>query len=172
MCVPKGEEAVRGQDGESIPSFIQVVAFGEGGVEVHEVPLSSITERKGKGKGKGKANANPNSSSPGGMGFGFRMIDENEPIHALTDIGGDTGFLTLGGHWHRSHCGELARNDSTMSCASSASVENIPTDAMRQLRAEEGIYGWLRRGVEDWRVFWVGGTSGRVQEVDEDDGII
>lgn len=138
--------------GEGIPAFIQVIAFGEDGLEVHEVPFTSISERKGKGKSKATG---------------------DEPIHAMTDAGGETGFLCPGGHWHRAHCSDLARNDSAMSCDSSASVENFVTDTSRQMRVEEGIYGWVRRGMEDWRVFWVGGTSGRAEEdVDDIDSTV
>lgn len=139
---------------ESVPAFIQIIGFGEDGLEVHEIPFTSISERKGS-KGKSKASSSSNTS--------------DELIMAMTDAGGETGFLSTGGHWHRAHCSDLSRGDSAMSCDSSATVENVPTDSSRQMRAEEGAYGWVRRGVEDWRVFWVGGTSGMAEEDDIDD---
>jgi hypothetical protein len=27
-----------------------------------------------------------------------------------------------------------------------------------KMRREEGVYGWCRKGMADWRVFWVGGS--------------
>ncbi|KAK7696205.1 hypothetical protein QCA50_000858 [Cerrena zonata] len=113
------------------PSFLQVMAFGEDGVEVLEVPLSSLTENKGKGKAQ-------------------------EPLQAQTDLGGDAGFLCLGGQWDRTAQPMLTRSDSVMSTDMDDDDETLANRAMT-LRGEEGVYGWVRRGVEDWRIFWVGG---------------
>ena len=69
------------------PSYLQVIAFGEDGAEVLELPLSSLTENKGKGRAQ-------------------------EPIQAQTDLGGNAGFLCLGGQWDRTAQPMLSRSDS------------------------------------------------------------
>ena len=79
------------------------------------------------------------------------------------DLGGDVGFLYSGGHWdasdHRFHLPPeaLARSSSTSSGISIGSVES--SELVEKLKQEEGIYGWYRKGLEDWRVFWVGGSG-------------
>ncbi|KAH9938111.1 uncharacterized protein B0H18DRAFT_1080888 [Fomitopsis serialis] len=70
---------------------------------------------------------------------------DDEPIRASVDIGGDTGYLCVGGRWSRPYYALTHR-----------------------VRAHQGIYGWVRKGLEDWRVFWVGGT-GAVHEDEDDD---
>ena len=124
-----------GDDGSS-QSFLQVIAFGEEGVEVQEVPLSGITVNVGKGKSKAE-----------------------EPTRATVDIGGDTGFLCLGGHWDDDPAQpHFNRSDSTAS--NDSVLEDIANSRPPSwLREREGIYGWVRKGAEDWRVFWVGGTG-------------
>jgi hypothetical protein len=122
------------------PSFMQLIAFGgENGLEVQEIPLSSL------GKGKQKARA-------------------EEPVHAEEDFGGDSGYLCSGGHWDASdlklHFPQgLERMSSTSSAMSGVSVGSMESAMLvEKLKREEGIYGWYRKGVEDWRVFWVGGS--------------
>lgn len=34
---------------------------------------------------------------------------------------------------------------------------------------EEGIYGWFRKDSEDYRIFWVGGTTGENDGDDDTD---
>jgi hypothetical protein len=128
-------------DDQNTSPFLQVIAFGgENGLEVQEISLSFL------GKGKRKANL-------------------EEPVRrAERDFGGgDIGFLCSGGHWDASDHKfrlppqVLARSYSTSSGMSFDSVES--TDLIEQLKREEGIYGWYRKDAEDWRVFWVGGSS-------------
>ncbi|TCD63481.1 hypothetical protein EIP91_005363 [Steccherinum ochraceum] len=124
-------------DGSSSSTFLQVTAFGEEGVEVQEIPLSALTVNTGKGKHRAT----------------------EEPVRASMDIGGDTGFLCVGGHWDddpaRPH---FMRSDSTMS--NDSVLEDISSSRTpTRLREREGVYGWVRKGAEDWRVFWVGGTG-------------
>ena len=123
--------------------FLQVIAFSGGsGVEVLEISLSFLA------KGKQKA---------------------VEPIRAEEDLGGDVGLLCLGGHWDASDHRFLlspqnvARSTSTSSGMSMDSVESAVLKD--KLKKEEGVYGWYRKGVEDWRVFWLGGSA----EDDSDD---
>ncbi|KAF7302284.1 hypothetical protein MIND_00795700 [Mycena indigotica] len=117
------------------PHCLQLVALGQGSVEVQEVPLS-ILGGDASGKGKGKA---------------------SEPVvlRAEEDAGGETGFLSIGGHWDDARTTNLQR---TYSTASDASFQSVDTDEMvDKLRREQGVYGWCRKGLSDWRVFWLGG---------------
>ncbi|THH30330.1 hypothetical protein EUX98_g3860 [Antrodiella citrinella] len=125
----------------SSESFLQVIAFGEEGVEVQEVPLSNLTVNMGKGKSK-----------------------VEEPVRAVADLGGDAGFLCTGGFWHDDDPARpgLMRSDSTASYDSDSVLEDISSSRTpTRLKEVEGVYGWVRKGAEDWRVFWVGGTGDR-----------
>ncbi|KAJ7194536.1 hypothetical protein GGX14DRAFT_527446 [Mycena pura] len=132
------------------PACLQLTALGEGSVEVQELPLAALGPAgtgTGKGKGKGRAVA-----VDADLTFG--------PVQARAeeDAGGHTGFLCMGGHWDASHTGmypgsALLRSRSTQSFSSVDSEENIEV-----LRREQGLYGWCRKGLSDWRVFWLGGS--------------
>ena len=114
------------------PAYLQVVAFGEEGVEVQEVPLSQLSERKGKGRAQ-------------------------DPVRAQADIGGAAGMLMVGGHWDRPFFPGLSRSYSTSSFNSYAS--STLEDESGLPPRSEGIYGWAQKGAEDWRVFWLGDAS-------------
>ncbi|KAF9266251.1 hypothetical protein L218DRAFT_956618 [Marasmius fiardii PR-910] len=128
-------------DDSSSPPFLQVLALGEMGVEAQERPFSFLSS-----KGKGKARA-------------------DEVMYVEEDTGGDTGFLCTGGHWDQPHFAiraaqfnaGLSRTNSTDSYASSYSSIESEELANRLLR-EQGLYCWCRKGLEDWRVFWLGGV--------------
>ncbi|KAH8118401.1 hypothetical protein DFH11DRAFT_1567213 [Phellopilus nigrolimitatus] len=79
------------------PDFLQVIGFGDFGVEVQELPLSVFS--KGKGKARGE-----------------------EPVRAQMDVGGDIGFLCRGGQWDKSHR-YLSRADSFMSYSTASTVQ-------------------------------------------------
>jgi hypothetical protein len=122
-------------------SFLQLVALGEDGVEVQELSLSFLN------KGKGKARA-------------------EEVRRSQVDVGGSAGVLCGGGHWHRPRFAQLSRTDSI---ASETSFDILSSEEIAaKLQVEQGIYGWCRKGLEDWRVFWVGG-DGEEEDVDDDD---
>jgi len=126
-----------------VPPFLQLVALGEDGVEVQEISLSVFD------KGKGRA---------------------EEPVRGSVDILADTGFLCTGGHWHRLGCPhQLTRSYSVASNVSGASLDSLETeDIISKMQTEQGIYGWCRKGLQDWRVFWVGGAGeGGKNEGDE-----
>ena len=136
------------------PPFVQLIAFGEDGIEAQEIPLTALGAH-GKGKGKGVALA--------------------DPCRGQSFIG-ETGFLTQGGHWHRfpvEMAGPLVleRTDST---SSARSFESVHTDeVVARLKVDAGAYGWLRKSVEDWRVFWVGGDTRDVEgREEEEDGVL
>ncbi|KAI0265162.1 hypothetical protein BC834DRAFT_1041995 [Gloeopeniophorella convolvens] len=78
-------------------------------------------------------------------------------VRADADVG-ETGLLCAGGHWHRAFGaapGGLQRSRSV------ASVDSVASDELAgMMAAEQGTYGWVRRGGADWRVVWVGGAGG------------
>jgi len=135
---------------EDRPPFLQLIAFGEDGIEVHEVNLNQLTVKAGKGKGNAKTNAH---------------------IHAVSDVlGGETGPLCVGGLWHRpihSDHPDLYRTSSVMSYMSALSYDSNDTEELAaKFISERGIYGWVRKGHSDWRVFWAGGTGREEAEPD------
>ena len=110
------------------PYFLQVIALGEYGVEVQEVPMSVFTHGKGKGR-------------------------YDEPVRAEIDIGGDMAYLCRGGQWHEPQR-YLSRSDSFMSTSSAASTVRPGRQS-----SEDVFYATVRKGVEDWRVIWLGGSE-------------
>ncbi|KAL0580505.1 hypothetical protein V5O48_001492 [Marasmius crinis-equi] len=132
-------------DDSSAPPFLQVIALGEMGIEAQERPFSFLG---GGGKGKGKARA---------------LADE--VMHVEEDTGGDSGFLCHGGHWDQPHFAMqaaqfnagLSRSYSTDSYATTySSLES--EELMNRMEREQGMYCWCRKGVGDYRVFWLGGV--------------
>ena len=117
---------------------LQLTAFGEDGLEVQETPLSF--------SGKEKARL-------------------EEPVVSEVVIG-ETGFLCGGGHWHRPYDAPLSRSYSVRSGVSFNSMAT--EEVVSLLESDKGIYGWQRRGMEDWRIFWIGGT-GEEQRTEDDD---
>jgi hypothetical protein len=142
VCRPYAHEQ------EERPSFLQLIAFGEDGIEVQEINLNQLTVRRNKGKGVAAT-----------------------PTHAVSDIlGGETAPLCLGGHWHKPvypDQTDLYRTDSVMSYMSASSYDSNDTEELAaKFMSERGIYGWVRKGHSDWRVFWVGGTGRDEGETD------
>jgi hypothetical protein len=111
------------------PPLLQLVAFSDTGIEVQETTLTFL-------RNKGKGRAMP-----------------NDLIKAEEDIGGETGFLAVGGNWDQLDV--LYGSQSPVSGQSTDSLDSL--DLMAKMKRNEGIYGWYRKGFEDWRVFWVGG---------------
>jgi len=114
--------------------LLQLVAFGENGIEVQEMGVSFMGI-----KGRGQA-------------FPYELI------RAEKKFGGDAGFLSLGGNWDRLEQ-DLSWQQGPMPSAASVFSAESDTDILKRLKKEEGIYGWCRKGLQDWRIFWVGGNS-------------
>ncbi|KAJ7034134.1 hypothetical protein C8F04DRAFT_1102359 [Mycena alexandri] len=135
---------------------LQLTALGEGSVEVVEVPLAALgvgasSAGASSGKGKGKAHA-----------------EDGLPVRVEEDAGGETGFLCPGGHWDDPHQNGFANTpllQRAVSDASGRSWDSTDTEeAVARLRREQGIYGWCRKGLTDWRVFWLGGSFEEEEE--------
>lgn len=122
------------------PPFLQIVAFGEDGIEVQEMSLNFISRGKGKGK-----------------------VTYEEVVRAEDDVIGKCGFLATGGHWDQidrlMDSSRIAHMYSTSSNASSDSCDSADTSViMSRRKRREGLYGWWKKGGGDFRVFWVGGS--------------
>ncbi|KAJ7265399.1 hypothetical protein B0H12DRAFT_1179995 [Mycena haematopus] len=137
--------------GEVGAEVLQLTALGEGSVEVLEVPLATLEAQPASGYGNGNVYANGN-----GKGKARAGMEESGVVRAEEDAGGETGFLCIGGHWDDPHQGAayLQRSTSTGSGVTAVDSGNL----LEQLRRTQGIYGWCRKGLADWRVFWVGGA--------------
>lgn len=128
------------EDDDITQPFLQLVGLGDDGIEVQELPLSALASSKGKGRAF-------------------------EPVRAYVDLGGDTDFLCTGGQWHRPLFAHLNRSYSTASTLSNSSFDSLSTDEIRsKLAREEGIYCWIKKGYEDFRIFWVGGTGSVIDD--------
>lgn len=140
--IPRIYETTVDIQGKLIPPYLQLISLGDHGIEIQEIPISLFS------KGKGKSKAPP-----------------EEPIWTEEDIGGDTGFLCNGGHWNQHPISMLALNGlnrsfSTSSSATSVSIDSLSTEEQRdRLKKEQGIYGWCRKGPEDYRIFWLGSST-------------
>jgi len=142
VCRPYAHEQ------EERPPFLQLIAFGEDGIEVQEINLSELTVRRGKGK-----------------------FIASTPVHAASYmLGGETAPLCHGGLWHRPirpDQTDIYRTDSVMSYMSASSCDSNDTEELAaKFMSERGIYGWVMKGHSDWRVFWVGGTGREETELD------
>jgi len=142
--------------------FIQIVAFGEGGIEVQEVPISLLIMTQGKGKEKGKARVPPDS------------------LRTHEDLGGPVGFLCKGGRWDdyvqrqsaTSSSQDVSRSSSTSDVSTSGASHGTceSEEILTKLKKQEGVYGWWCKDLQDWRVFWIGGTASFADgELDEGD---
>lgn len=123
-------------------------------MEVYETTVLSLFLASGPSKGKGRSVASPYDS-----------------MRAEEDLGGETGYLSYGGNWDRveelyggAPVLERQNSDSSFSSLGSDAVANM-------LRDEAGMYGWCRKGSGDYRIFWVGGSYGDVDEEAEEDDI-
>lgn len=134
------------------PPFLQLIGMGEDGLEVHEIPLITLSNKKGKER-------------------------EGVPVEAthIQSFVGETSFLASGGRWHQlGSCLTAPQLERADSATSTSSYESSETDeVVLQMRAAAGVYCSLRKDIEDWRVIWVGGDSNEVDEHDEDkDGVL
>ena len=121
----------RSADGS--PPMVHFIAFGEDGLEVQEILLSRLSQREGKGR-------------------------DDEPVRTQADVGAlETGFLVTGGNWHKSPEDGFAYSPNRTYTDGDSDEDVTLEDMVAAMHAEEGVYGWVRKGSEDWRVIWLGG---------------
>jgi hypothetical protein len=114
-------------------AFLQVTAFSGLGIEVQELPFSFIFLPEGRGKERSVITAVQAELEPGGA-----------------------GFLCTGGHWTE---GERKGNQDA-----SLNGHHLPStvgtiDLAEKASREQGFYAWTQKDYNDWRVFWLGGSS-------------
>lgn len=117
--------------------MLQLTAFNEDGLEIQEIMLSSLcrTERSRV------------------------VVEEGVPVVSSEVVLGETGFLTRGGHWDRPYDAPVDLSRS-YSVRSGVSLNTMATEeVVSRLESNQGTYGWQRKGLEDWRVFWIGGIG-------------
>lgn len=151
VCFPSRANLTAARYPRDRPPFLQVIAFGDSGLEIYETTLAFL-EHQGSGEGSGMYTGN-------GSGKGkSRVVNYDSSVRAEEDLGGDVGYLQAGGNWDQAddlYAHGLERMDS-VSGASFSSVES--DDVLMLLKQEAGMYGWCKKGMEDYRIFWVGGT--------------
>ena len=118
--------------------MLQLTAFNEDGLEIQEIVLSSLFKKEREKK---------------------RIVEEGVPVVASEVVLGETGFLTRGGHWDRPYDAPVDLSRS-YTVRSGVSVNTMATEeVVERLESNQGTYGWQRKGLEDWRVFWIGGMG-------------
>ena len=121
------------------PPLLQLIAFTDNGIEVQETTLTFL-----RSKGKGRA-------MPGDV------------VKAEEDLGGEAGFLAVGGNWDQ--LDNICGPQTPVTVQSMNSMDSV--DLIARMRRDQGVYGWCRKGFEDWRVFWVGGSQDTGQDSDD-----
>lgn len=143
---------------DSQPPFLQLIGFGEEGVEVQETNfnfLRAIT--KADLKGKSKTQGPP---------------PDAECVRTCTDVGGAARLMVSGGRWDqppqplsppslpsRIHLGSPSRHLMPTPNFSSSLIGGPGVLALKAEAAKysEGVYGSVCKGPEEFRVFWLGG---------------
>ncbi|TFK28919.1 hypothetical protein FA15DRAFT_691415 [Coprinopsis marcescibilis] len=147
------------------PTLLQLVAFGENGLEVYETTVMSLfNPPSANGKGKGRVV----------QGTSF------DSVRAEQDLGGlDAAYLQPGGNWDQAlevyggiqspylPTSALDRNSMYTPSSALSYGSSLESEAISGMLKEEiGMYGWCKKGYNDFRVFWVGGSY---EDVDDDD---
>ncbi|PVG00490.1 hypothetical protein CPB86DRAFT_773734 [Serendipita vermifera] len=117
---------------------LQILAFGEMGVEVVEMGTDflfrppEITASPSKGKEKAKAVSIPSENI----------------TRAFWDSSDETGFLAQGGFWDQL--------DTTSGMPEPRQQPHNPDEVGTHIERGQGIYAWSRKGLEDYKVLWFG----------------
>jgi hypothetical protein len=119
-------------------AILQVIAFGDDGMEIQEMSIPSVITPTNVRSAHGKGKA-------------------PETRRMLSDVS-QAGFLCIGGKWHE-HSSEM-NGRPQMQRYDSAEEERRQKDL--------GVYAWESKGLDDWRVFWLGGGLEEYREGSED----
>ncbi|TDL29387.1 hypothetical protein BD410DRAFT_779787 [Rickenella mellea] len=79
---------------------------------------------------------------------------QDDIVRSQEDVGGDAGYLCRGGSWGTPYS-TLMRSETV---STMATYDGTPA-GRRSNGTEKGIYAWVRKGLEDWRIFWLGGSE-------------
>jgi len=124
-------------------SRLQVLGFTEHGVEIVETGINFIFKPPGfnstVGKGKGKVKS---------------ISTTSEPMIRATWVSPDmTGYLGRGGSWHML---DTTTGRPELKNFFADSDLSIHADAGSRMELGQGIYAWTQKGLEDYRVVWLG----------------
>jgi len=127
---------------------LQLLGFGPEGVEVLETPIASIHTAA-----QGAAASTPYLASLVNVGKGKeRELPDPLPIvplRAHADLGADSSFLCVGGHWH-DYEGPWGKQRLRSNSSISSSILE------ERVRDRSGVYACAQKGQYDYRVFFVG----------------
>ncbi|KAG9127618.1 hypothetical protein FRC07_011658 [Ceratobasidium sp. 392] len=158
MVTPSPSTHGPNEPAEAQTPYLQVVAFLKEGVDVAEIPLSTLRLDKPASWAKGKGKSSTGSAEE------VRLVK--------VDVGGPAGYLAPGGRWHLFGNGEpednnggagarpgmrggrsaVQRADSAWSVSSwDSSMQEHQREKEKARKAEEGCYAW------DFYVVWIGG---------------
>ncbi|KZP00128.1 hypothetical protein CALVIDRAFT_533777 [Calocera viscosa TUFC12733] len=138
---PPNQIAARITQGADRAASLQVIGFGDG-VEIEEILVADIIAGQKERSFERSA--------------GKIRSDLAEPQCAFAHEGFPAGYLCSGGEWDKMAAmgnawrASLARPRGLHRALSEESVEE------RSQVSDAGIYGWIKRDVEDFRVFWLG----------------
>lgn len=124
------------------PAMLQLVAFSDKGIEIAETPVTFLFQQSdpgspGKGKGKGKS-----------------ISAQSEPLNrAQWHTMETTKPLCRGGIWHR-----LDTSSGRPEIHPSEWANDLASHpaATSKLETGKGIYATVQRGLDDYRVIWLG----------------
>lgn len=123
---------------------LQVIAFTDQGVETVETGINFLFKAPDLGptigKGKGKS----------------QSISMPEPLSRATwDSPDVAGYLAKGGFWHTL---DTSSGRPELRPPVSDSDYSVNVNPGNETEASKGIYAWAQKGLEDYRVVWLGDT--------------
>ena len=121
---------------------LQVVAFTDQGVEVVETGINSLFK---------PPNLDPTMSK--GKGKVLSMSTSEPLVRATWDSPDVAGYLARGGFWHTLDTSSGRPELKPPVLDSDASIHN---GSETRTEAGKGIYAWAQKGIEDYRVVWLG----------------
>lgn len=128
---------VRGSDGSA---SLQLSGFGEG-VEIVEIPVADIIAGQ-KDRSIGRA-------------AGKVRSDSGEARRTFVHEGFTTGYLCSGGEWDKMSVTGNAWRSSFARPILHRSMSDMSIEERSRV-SDAGVYAWIQKDIEDYRVFWLG----------------